>query len=302
MAMNEATSWRLALAKHVAAAYVANPRVQAVVVNGSVGRGNADRYSDIEITVFWADHPSEQERRAAVERAGGTDLKLWPLYEPDEEYSSSYLVGGVKIDLGEFTVETMERFLDDVTLRFDIADYKQILISVIQYGAAVHGQELIKQWQARASVYPRELTRAMVLAHCEFDLGTADVLADRDDLLMLYNLICTAERQILGVLLGLNRLYLANPNYKWLDQLVSELRIAPAALSFRLKQIFRTDPKLAVHALQQLIEETLKLVEKNMPELDMTPYQAHARHRRSTLDHAPEALVEILSQTLQASV
>lgn len=300
MAINEATSWRLALAKHIAGAYTTNPRVRAVVVNGSVGRGNADRYSDLELTVFWADHPAENERRAAVERAGGSDLTLWPLYEPDEEYSSSYLVGGVKVDLGEFTVETIERFIDDVIERADIADYKQLLISAILQGTPVHGAALVRQWRAQVASYPRALAEAMILAHCEFNLSSADVLAERDDLLMLYDLICTTERQILGILLGLNRLYLANPNYKWLDQLVSELRIAPAALSFRLKQIFRTDAKLAVRALQQLIEETLALVEKHMPQLDMQPYLAQSRQRRTVLDHAPAAVTELLSQPLQA--
>lgn len=296
MAMNEATSWRLALAKHIAGAYSANPRVQAVVVNGSVGRGSADRYSDLELTVFWADHPSEQERRAAVELAGGTELVLWPLYQPDEEYSSSYLVGGVKVDLGEFTVETVERFSDDVIERADIADYKQILISAIVYGTPVYGTELVQRWQSRLAVYPRTLATAMILAHCEFNLVSADVLAERDDLLMLYNLICGTQRQILGILLGLNRLYLSNPHYKWLDQLVSELRIAPGALSFRLKQIFRTDAKLAVHALQQVIDETLALVQQHMPELDMTPYLAQARQRRTVIDYAPEAVVALLAQ------
>lgn len=294
MAVNEATSWRLALARHVAAAYIANPGVKAVVVNGSVGRGSADRYSDIEISVFWADHPCEQDRRAAVERAGGTDLQLWPLYQPDEEYSSSYLVGGVKVDLGEFTVETMERFLDDVVQRADIADYKQILIAAVVYGTPVHSDTLIGRWRERAAGYPRELSRAMVLAHCTFNLSSADMLAERDDLLMFYDLICTAQRQILGILLGLNRLYLANPRYKWLDQLVSELRIAPAALAFRLKQLFRTDPRLAVHALQAIIDETLALVEQHMPELDMSAASAQAHQRRTVLDQPPAALSERL--------
>lgn len=297
MAVNEATSWRLALARHIAAAYIANPGVQAVVVNGSVGRGSADHYSDIEISVFWNDHPREADRRAAVAQAGGSDLQLWPLYQPDEEYSSSYTVGGVKIDLGEFTVETIERFLDDVVEHADIADYKQLLIAAVVYGTPIHGGTLVRHWQARAAAYPRELSRAMVLAHCDFNLGSAEVLAERDDLLMFYQLICNAQRQILGMLLGINRIYLANPHYKWLDQLVSELRIAPAALAFRLKQLFRTDPKLAVHALQQMIDETLALVEQHLPELDLSAVRSPAGPRRVVLDQPPAAVIALVSSS-----
>lgn len=45
--MNEASRWRFALAERIAASYARNPKVRAIQVAGSVGRGAADRYSDI---------------------------------------------------------------------------------------------------------------------------------------------------------------------------------------------------------------------------------------------------------------
>lgn len=43
---------RLAIAERAASAYVANPHVDAVLVAGSVARGLADDYSDIELDVY----------------------------------------------------------------------------------------------------------------------------------------------------------------------------------------------------------------------------------------------------------
>jgi predicted nucleotidyltransferase len=70
--VDETTGWRLALAKEIGASYASNQNAQVVMVAGSVGRGSTDRYSDIEVHVYYAEPPTEAERVAAVERCGGT--------------------------------------------------------------------------------------------------------------------------------------------------------------------------------------------------------------------------------------
>lgn len=66
-ATNEPLERRLAIAEKAAAAYIANPRVAAVLVAGSVARGLADTNSDIELDVYWSHPPTDDERVAAVE-------------------------------------------------------------------------------------------------------------------------------------------------------------------------------------------------------------------------------------------
>lgn len=51
--MNQASQWRLVMARKVAPIIATNPKVQAVMVAGSTSRGWADSYFDIEIGVFW---------------------------------------------------------------------------------------------------------------------------------------------------------------------------------------------------------------------------------------------------------
>jgi len=47
-----ASAWREGLARPLLAAYAAVPDVAAVALSGSAARGTADRWSDVEITVF----------------------------------------------------------------------------------------------------------------------------------------------------------------------------------------------------------------------------------------------------------
>jgi predicted nucleotidyltransferase len=72
--MSEATTKRMALTERIALAYAANPKVWAVLLTGSVARGTADRFSDIDLDVFWAEPPSEAELQAPIERAGASLL------------------------------------------------------------------------------------------------------------------------------------------------------------------------------------------------------------------------------------
>src|SRR5690349_7308634 len=85
--MNAASQWRLALARRVAAHYSDNPKVAAVIVGGSVSRGHADRYSDIEIGAFWHQPPIDAERlaaaTAAAQAAGGYVHRLYPYDEQE---------------------------------------------------------------------------------------------------------------------------------------------------------------------------------------------------------------------------
>lgn len=69
--VNEHSRWRRALAERYAAGYRQLPGVRAVLLTGSVARGLADRYSDIELMVFWDTAPPERSRSLAAENGGG---------------------------------------------------------------------------------------------------------------------------------------------------------------------------------------------------------------------------------------
>jgi hypothetical protein len=104
------------------------------------------------------------------------------------------------------------------------------------------------------------------------------MLAERNDVLVLYDSFCTIEKYILLVLMGLNHIYY--PGFRWVDRLMERMPIAPRNLAPRFKQVFgivSIDPRASVYQLIDLIEETFRLVETHLGEIDTTPARERFR-------------------------
>jgi hypothetical protein len=280
--LNEAIQRRLVLAQDIAPAYSQDPRVQAVTVTGSVARGWADHYSGLEIDIFWQEFPAEAERQAILASLGQNSLVSHPSRQ--EGWSQEGYIGGIKIELSQFLVETIECCLTDVVEHYDADPDKQILMASIQHSLPLYGDALVKGWQAQMAPYPAELAQAVVKQNLRFNgsWSIRDVLVERDDLLLLYDLYCQVERQLLGILFGLNRCYLPHPSGKWLERLTQEMEILPPSLAVRLKQVFRLAPRSGVRLLEALIDETLSLVESHMPEVDTAPVRQTVQNKKTS--------------------
>jgi len=274
---NEITK-RRALAEIVAPAYAVNPKVAGVLLAGSVARDLADQFSDIEIDIFWHAPPTDEDRSAPIERAG------WqPVYRhvDENEWADGFLIAGVKVDTSQFLVGTLDRWLDDVIVRADTEPEYQVRITAIQHGQPLYGAELIERWRAKTAEYPAALAHAMVAEYSGFRPSyLLEMLAARDDVLLLHQDLVAAEQLILSVLMGVNRMYAPHPYHKWLDWEVGQLKIAPPDLNCRLRRILHTEPRMAVDQLHQLIEETFALVERHLPDFDTGAARAAFDERR----------------------
>jgi hypothetical protein len=281
--MNEASVGRLALAQQLASNYRANPKVAAVIVEGSVARGHADRFSDIDLAVFWEAAPTEQERRDIINRARGRHVQLDPSNEDEACWSDTYEVDGDIIDVRHVGVEATRRILVDVLERYDPSLSKQQhLATLLSALPLADSSSLLTHWQQQARVYPRELSMAMVRAHLLFrPAWEQEKLAERSDLLALYESFCTVEKHMLLVLMGLNRIYY--PGWQWVDRLMEQMPLAPVKFASRFKQVFgivSIDPLAGVYQLHELVEETFSLVESHLSELDTAQARARFQERR----------------------
>jgi predicted nucleotidyltransferase len=50
------------IAVQMAGIYQQNPKVEAVLLTGSVSRGLEDKHSDIELNIFWSEAPGDADR------------------------------------------------------------------------------------------------------------------------------------------------------------------------------------------------------------------------------------------------
>jgi hypothetical protein len=283
------SAWRLDLARRLGASYAAQPKAAVVMAAGSTGRGTADHYSDLELDVYWHTPPTDDERRAAATGAGAELLELYP-YEEDE-WAEELSAGGFHVGTSTFLVATMERYLHQVLVEHVPDPLAQMRLYSVLNAQLLYGDEaLVVAWRARAAAYPRELTVAVLRQNLVFDgLGYAeDMLAAREELHLLYEMISRVQRQVLGALLGLNRQYLPNPGYKGWAELIAGLRLVPPDLLRRFKAAYGAPPPEAVADTHAIINAVFDLVDAHVPEVDTRPYRAKAAQRRGVWDRPPD--------------
>jgi hypothetical protein len=184
------------------------------------------------------------------------------------------------------TLASVDRVLADVLDHYDTSAARQEIVWTIQHGIPLAGESAIAGWQERAAVYPPALGRAMVEKHIAFDpWWPVEMYARRGDVLLAYEALSQALRRIVAVLCGLNRRYY--PGLKWLDRTIEEMPLHPTELSARIQHVFQAEPVSGGELMRQLVEETLSLVEQQMPEVDVAQARESFRYQRPVLNEAP---------------
>ena len=262
------SQWRRELAEEFAAGYRERPGVRSVLLSGSVARGTADRYSDIELLVVWSGPPGDDVRPAAVAAGGGQLVTAYEYDDENAEWSDDVLHSGVEIQVSHRTEAATGQWITDVTAGFDPDLTKQDLIALIRTGVPLAGAGLIDEWRRQADDYPAPLGDAMIRAHLAFrSAWQRRKLLDRQDLIPLYADLVDTARNVVLVLLGLNHTYFPHLGFKWVPALAASLAEAPPGLGDRLATLFTAAPAEAVRAADALIEETLELVAARRPEV-----------------------------------
>jgi hypothetical protein len=263
---------RRAIAETVAASYARNPKVAGVLLAGSVARGLADEFSDIEVDVFWHGPPADDERHRPLLEGGWRPVS----FDVDEhEWADTFRVDGVTVDTSQFLVETIDTYIDRVVSSGDPEPEYQVRITAIRFGEPLHNAALIERWRERTNTYPERLAHAMVRKGTDlWPRARLDMLAARDDILLLHSDLVQNMQLVLDMLMGLNRVYAPHPWHKWLDSETSQLAIAPADLNQRVRAVLTGTPTQAAHQAAALVDETFALVEHHLTGLDASDMRA----------------------------
>lgn len=294
--MNAASRWRHTFAEKIAPIYAANPHVAAVCVSGSTARGHADRYSDIELGVFWHRPPTDAERQETADAIDGDLDRLYP-YDPENEvWSDAFFLGrapsgrpksGILLEVIHYTTDYLGRTFDAVLHDHDPAPLKQNFIAGVVHAIPLYNAELVHEWKARAVVYPDGLRLAVVRRHAQIDHFWRSEMwpARSGNLMMLYQSFVQAHQQMLHVLLGLNRVYYFG--FKWLDVIAARLEQKPADLVRSLRHAYQVEPAEGAQEVSRIVEETYDLIERELPEIDVDWLRAVFRYRRPQWEQAP---------------
>jgi hypothetical protein len=148
------------------------------MVGDSTARSHADRYSDIEIRVFWHNPPTEAERKWAIDQAGGDLIRMYPFRESKQAWCDDLMIGrkeldqpksGLLVEVTHHTVDYMDVTLRTVLRAYDPDKLKQNLIAGVVEGIPISGSEYIAAWKEQATKYPRELSLAVIRLHAQIN-------------------------------------------------------------------------------------------------------------------------------------
>ncbi|WP_249872783.1 DUF4037 domain-containing protein [Oceanobacillus saliphilus] len=259
------------LASDISKIYELNPKVEAILLGGSVSRNWYDQYSDIELFVLWKESPTDEDRKTPIVKLEGDIIDFHP-YE-EEEWSETYITEGVKLEISNFLTDTINKIIKDVIFSFDTDLDKQCIVATVHNGVSLSGDLVIKRMKEIVNKYPNELSVAMIKEniHLGNRWNNRDALLNRKDWLMLYKVMVDVQTKIMGILFGLNRQYVHHPAFKWQKHTLKSMIITPENICNRLESIFLEDPLTSIGELEVMIQEVYELIQREHPQIDLSP-------------------------------
>lgn len=276
--MSEHDAYLLALARRNAAVYIAHTGPRTILLVGSVALGECDGYSDIDMICYYDALPTNEQLRAARRQIEEREPRI------EVGFGEQYVVRGVTCQVGHILATSVERDIAAVLENLDVDDLVQKRLGGLLEGVPLHGEDLIRRWQARAADYPDALARAMVEHHLQ-RLSLCPVwyyqeyLKRRDATLWTYQLLVEAAQHLLGVLAGLNRLYFSTFQFKRMRRFIGKMRLAPDDLADRIDSLFAGDRMAATDRIEDLTLEVIALVTHHIPQADLSTMQHRPNER-----------------------
>jgi hypothetical protein len=254
--MGDHSAARLELARRYIAPYA--ERAPIAVVGGSVAQGVADAWSDVDTVVYWdeIDRDWLEKPRAGVPGERFT----WVEHYPGNACLEQYRFDGVKADVAHVRLGWLDELVDEA---FSGPHFDTTSLDVLR-GVE---EERYEGLRARVRPYPEELRRAMVERHLTFmPSWVYDSMGrERGDLVVFYEYVLGTMRNVVGVLAGLNGVYVAPDKLKRVGAVGGRMELAPPEAARRLAALLEL-PRDEVRAeLDDLVGATLDLVDAHLP-------------------------------------
>jgi hypothetical protein len=208
--MPESTSLNqrlLELAQRVAREFRNDPRVDAMMLTGSVAIGCGDRGSDLDIILYLNTPLGEEEfeghKRLARESGGGF------YFGTAEGFAVYRRVNGVKVDLGFGTTAETETLLASVLDHHSTDAVQHQVIAGLLESVPLHGHERLAGWCARVLPMPRDLQIALLRENLRITpLSILEAMAaNRDDRLFWCESVLAIQTRMLKLLYTLDGCY-----------------------------------------------------------------------------------------------
>lgn len=261
--MSDANARLRALADRLFEVFAWHTEPDAALLAGSVGKGEADDLSDIDLLLYHAALPSDDAVAAARHELGATDLKV---LAPRTEAGllDQFTVDGVTCQVGQIAFGDVEGDIRRVVVDLDPDPYPMKAIGGLHDGVVLCGDDVIGRWRASAA-YTDQLRRAVVARHWKVVplWKLTDHIAARDAEIWRHQILVDGAYDLLAVLAAVNRVWFSSFQFKRTRQLTGRLADAPADLANRLEALFTLPPVASARELERLTDETRAILERH---------------------------------------
>jgi hypothetical protein len=261
--MTEKALIRLAVARELARE-CPKTFAQEIAVTGSVARGVADAWSDLELTFWAASPPHRAEVETWLRGLGVEQLANGGVTDLD---GSEWTTGGwhgVWVEFGFGAIENVSEAVKHVVAGENLTQASLQFGSTITSALPVRTSGQLAHWQEALRHYPDNVRARVIAANTQVWAdphvpGVRWALAARGARPALAQRLIWDMNNLLAVLFAVNRRW--EPDHKWTDAAALDLPISPPDLSARLNEVFTlTDPVRSIDTMFTLILETLSLV------------------------------------------
>jgi len=265
--MNKRSKSLISLAKKVSDSYKSNPNFAASLVTGSAAKGISDENSDVDMTIFYHKPLTkkyfEEVKESAIQSGGG-------FYHGDKNgFAVYHIVDGVKVDTGHITISSHEKMIKSY-LKNPTLDYNmQIVASGTLLAISFYGEKYVNRWKKMFAKYPKKLSDLIIKENLRFHSQWVleKMGLERNESIFVTETILKSLDNVVKVLCGLNKEY--HPGkLKGMNYTIERLKIKPANLKYCIESIFKIEQEKAVKHINNLVSETILLVEKNRPDID----------------------------------
>lgn len=276
--MTEESLYLRELARQVAEVYRAHPQARAAMITGSAAEGESDCYSDIDMSIYYADTLPTDEELLTGRAPNGFGEKNWTLGDRSAgTLIESYHRDGIEFQIIHSTLEATEQVFDIVWSGEEIGTPYNKAMSGLLECVPFYGEEIFTTWKERIAAYPDALAEASIKKYLSFTplWGILDALERRDGIIWRQQILVETAHNLIGILAALNRLYFTTFQFKRTTRFCNQMAIAPPDFAARINALFTQSSTEAALSLCQLVEEIVTLVEQQMPQIDTT-----AAHKR----------------------
>jgi hypothetical protein len=277
-AFGEATRHRRRLASEVASAYAAHPGVRMVTLTGSAAADVADERSDVDIGVHWHDRIDERWLRQPPVPEPATRLAFRSFGDGVAEL---YEIERVIAEILHTHFGAWKELLAAVFDRHELSPENLFQLDGLLTQVVLYGDGEYETVRMRLAAFPEDFRKQVIEQHLAFPwLVQLVKAAERPDPLLFADLLVEAAKKAVVVLGALNRRYMTTMWPRRSAQALREMPITPARAAERLEELLTTtDRGHAVRELEALLRETVALVERHVPDVDLSEAQRRLRTR-----------------------